>query len=398
MCSLPGMQAMCQDNTRALVGIGAALLVLATTAVILRLASRRMSALTFWWDDVAIIASLVLYTICITLVKLSILLFYYRLFGVRKTFRRVIVAALALVITWCIAIVLLNILQCIPIQAAWIRPYPHSKCLNNNTSLLGTAITNVVIDLAILVLPIEPIWRLNLTLRKKLALTTIFCIGAFICAAAMIRVWAIRNIDQTDVTWSYVRPLTWSAVEISIGITCACLPILQPLLQATFGSCFGRAFHTSHDTGKSNAYASGGKQISGGSHARPQMARRTTSDYSRFGPRQAGTYLHWGKFFDYPNKDKEANAGSLNDHTFASNRTFEFASSGRADAISGTEGQVDIIHGNDCIFQRYRDCPWSGSNKLNAKYVANGWYPVVPQISTSGALGTVTIKRLHIGK
>ncbi len=49
-------------------------------------------------------------------------------------------------------------------------------------------------------IPIEPIWRLN------------------------IRVWAIRNINQTDVTWSYGRLLTWSGVEISIGITCACLP------------------------------------------------------------------------------------------------------------------------------------------------------------------------------
>lgn len=124
------------------------------------------------------IAYQVLYSICITLVKVSILLFYYRIFGVRKAFRKIIIGALVLVTCWCIAIVLLNILQCIPVQAAWIRPYPHSKCINNNTSLLGTAITNVVIDLGILILPIEPIWRLNLTLRKKLALTAIFCIGA----------------------------------------------------------------------------------------------------------------------------------------------------------------------------------------------------------------------------
>lgn len=255
------------------------------------------------------IAYQVLYSICITLVKISILLFYYRLFGVRKTFKKVIVCALALVTCWCVAIVLLNILQCIPIQAAWIRSYPHSKCINNNASLLGTAITNVVIDLAILGLPLEPIWRLNLTLRKKLALTAIFCIGALyvpgnsvyeselttcrsICAAAMIRVWAIRNIDQTDVTWSYVRPLTWSGVEISIGITCACLPILQPLLQATFGSCFGRGLDTSRNT----TYGNSGKQTSGGS-GRPQMVRRTTSDFTRFPHRQSekgrGTLTTW---------------------------------------------------------------------------------------------------------
>lgn len=219
MCSLPGMQDMCNDNARLLIGVCTALLVLATSAVILRLISRRISALPFWWDDVAITLSLlvsygcsalafvdaragvgrhfetvsenhvvllfkttvayeILYSICITLVKISILLFYYRLFAVRKGFQRTIFVALALVTCWCLVIVLLNILQCIPVKAAWIRPFPHSKCINNNASLLGTAITNVIIDLAILILPIEPIWRLNLTIRRKLALTAIFCLGA----------------------------------------------------------------------------------------------------------------------------------------------------------------------------------------------------------------------------
>lgn len=107
-----------------------------------------------------------------------------------------------------------------------------------------------------------------------------------ICAAAMIRVWAIRNVDQTDVTWSYVRPLTWSGVEISIGITCACLPILQPLLQATFGSCFGRSLDSSGHTGRHNTYGNSGKHTPSESHTRPQVARRSTSDYSRFGQKQ----------------------------------------------------------------------------------------------------------------
>ena len=54
------------------------------------------------------------------------------------------------------------------------------------------------------------------------------------------------NIDQTDVTWSYARPLTWSAVEISIAITCACLPTFQPLVRAVFGRCISRTTMNSH--------------------------------------------------------------------------------------------------------------------------------------------------------
>ena len=64
MCSLPGMHDMCNTHTHTLVGVCAALLALATTAVMLRLVSRRLSALTFWWDDVMIVASLLVSYAC----------------------------------------------------------------------------------------------------------------------------------------------------------------------------------------------------------------------------------------------------------------------------------------------------------------------------------------------
>lgn len=111
----------------------------------------------------------------------------------------------------------------------------------------------------------------------------------------------------------------------------------------------------------------------------------------------AATYLHWGKFYEFPDKDKEVPTSDVNDKTIASNKTFKFAAVGRDGAASGTEGQVDIMQGNERIFQLYWSVPWSGSNVLNAKYVADKWYPVIPQISTSGAIGTVNIKIVYIG-
>jgi len=59
MCSLPGMKAMCLSNTSIVIGLCAALLALATIAVMLRLISRWLSALPFWYDDAAILLSLV---------------------------------------------------------------------------------------------------------------------------------------------------------------------------------------------------------------------------------------------------------------------------------------------------------------------------------------------------
>ena len=123
------------------------------------------------------VAYQILYCICISLIKISILLFYYRLFGVRKQFKITVFVVLAAVCAWCVAIVLVDLFQCVPVKAAWIRPYPHSKCMDNNASLLGTAITNVVLDFTILVLPLAPIWSLALTMRQKMTLSAIFLLG-----------------------------------------------------------------------------------------------------------------------------------------------------------------------------------------------------------------------------
>ncbi|CAD6589656.1 MAG: hypothetical protein ASARMPREDX12_003920 [Alectoria sarmentosa] len=343
MCASPGMSQMCQDNTHIVIGTCIGLIVLSTSAVLLRLASRRVSALSFWWDDAVIILSLmgsfacsalmlidakngvgrhfetvpessvvilfkttvaydIFYCVCVTLTKISILLFYYRLFGVNKNFKYACYVVLTLVTCWCIAIVLTVLFQCIPVEAAWIRPYPHSKCINSNASLLGTAITNVILDIVILVLPMVPIWSLSLTVRQKVTLTAIFLLGAFICGAAIVRVWAIINIDQTDVTWSYVRPLIWSSVEISIGITCACLPTLQPLIQL----CLGRRSLSNPSRRNPNApnnnnnnnnnqyprYGSGlGYAVGIQAHGRPQMVglrRPSNTEFYRLKERGGG--------------------------------------------------------------------------------------------------------------
>lgn len=108
-------------------------------------------------------------------------------------------------------------------------------------------------------------------------------------------------------------------------------------------------------------------------------------------------YLQWGKFYDYPDKDKEVSTSSVNDQSIPAKDTFQFAACGRESAASGTEGQIDVMDGDKRIFELYWDCPWSGSNQLYTRYVAKDWYPIVPSISSSGATGTVTIKIIYQG-
>ncbi|KAL9073847.1 MAG: hypothetical protein Q9161_002679 [Pseudevernia consocians] len=111
----------------------------------------------------------------------------------------------------------------------------------------------------------------------------------------------------------------------------------------------------------------------------------------------SGAYLQWGKFYEHPDENKEVSIKTVDNQPIPSKGAFQFASCGRESSPSGTEGQIDIMNGNERIFQLYWDCPWSGDNKLYVKYVAENWYPVVPPVQTSGALGTVTIKVINQG-
>ena len=108
-------------------------------------------------------------------------------------------------------------------------------------------------------------------------------------------------------------------------------------------------------------------------------------------------YAHWGKFYAFPDKHAEVDIGTVANQTFGPKKSFKFASCGRENASSGTEGQLDVMHGTERLFQLYWCCPYIGQNKVNARYVAEGWVAAVSEFSESGAIGPVTIKVINVG-
>jgi hypothetical protein len=102
-------------------------------------------------------------------------------------------------------------------------------------------------------------------------------------------------------------------------------------------------------------------------------------------------YIHWGKLYQYPEKDQEVGKDTVENKSFASGSSFSLASCGRSDSASGTEGEFSLYDGSEQVMKVYWSCPWSGSNKFATYYVKEGWFPAATGWSTSGALGTITI-------
>ncbi|MCJ1246983.1 hypothetical protein MMC30_004194 [Trapelia coarctata] len=168
-----------------------------------------------------------LYPLTITATKISILLFYPRIFSVPRF------------------LLATTIVGCRPISAAWTPASTFETapvCINSVSLFWFSAIFLLFTDIAILCLPLSMIWRLQLSAQQKLILSGIFMLGSFVLVASILRivymgsdiVMAGNMAPQSHPVSS--QPVTaaagtqWAIVETQLAIICACLPMLRPIL------------------------------------------------------------------------------------------------------------------------------------------------------------------------
>lgn len=86
-------------------------------------------------------------------------------------------------------------------------------------------------DLWILVLPLKLIMRIPRPPREKIALFIIFGLGIVSTIASTVRLQSLRIFTLSNDPFYDSLPInTWSMVEVNIGILCASIPTLKPLV------------------------------------------------------------------------------------------------------------------------------------------------------------------------
>lgn len=115
----------------------------------------------------------------IVCIKCSIITVYYRLFGVRKGIARICYVLMGMTVAWGIATLFPAIFQCKPIHVAWDLTSTRSECFKLRAYFVGTNVPNVLLDFAILVTPLYPLWKLKLPTTKKVLISGVFALGAW---------------------------------------------------------------------------------------------------------------------------------------------------------------------------------------------------------------------------
>ncbi|KAF3028531.1 hypothetical protein E8E15_008997 [Penicillium rubens] len=173
------------------IAVSTELVVLSTVIVGIRVAARVIKS-NLGWDDYAICLSIcffaneISYTLLVPTIKVSILLLYRRIFSVPK-FQLASLLAGGLVLAWCLAVFITVLVQCRPISFNWNKNQS-GTCISAKSFFFGNAISNLLIDVIILALPIPMVLQLQLRLSQKLTILGIFLLGGFVCVASVMRV------------------------------------------------------------------------------------------------------------------------------------------------------------------------------------------------------------------
>ncbi|KAK1065573.1 hypothetical protein LTR74_007771 [Friedmanniomyces endolithicus] len=266
-----------QGRSETVLAVTIAMTLLSTLFVFFRLVSRVAIVEKFLWDDGIIVvacawglgrheanvpsawestqrkanfAFTVLYQPALMALKTSIVVFYLSFATTHRVFWWACIATLVVVNAGGLAITLVTIFQCHPVSAIFDAVVPaYASCTDIVTIFLSSTPLNLITDFAILFLPMPILTSMRLPRKQKIILIITFSFGLFVMAVDVVRIAYLQSASQirltevqgqggsssqntqaTDVSYDTSLSYMWSVVEVHVGIVCANVPGLKPLV------------------------------------------------------------------------------------------------------------------------------------------------------------------------
>ena len=124
--------------------------------------------------------------------------------------------------------------NCQPFSYTWhrINNSAGGHCLDNQGGTLPFGVSNLILDIAVIVLPLPYLYTLKLKRAKKVALMGIFALGFVISIISAVRIWTVVGTGQKDFSYGAAEIALWSFLETGLSVVNCCLPVIQPALLA----------------------------------------------------------------------------------------------------------------------------------------------------------------------
>ncbi|KAF2397694.1 hypothetical protein EJ06DRAFT_558694 [Trichodelitschia bisporula] len=167
-------------------------------------------------------------------IHLSLLAFYYRLFGKHlfTRLRYLLHATVLALLSMTIIFFFLFIFQCHPISAYWT--FAPASCLDEEAIVSVYGIVKTLFDFLITSLPIPVILRLEMPPWRRYAVALLLGLGYLVTIAGIVRTyytWQALHTPDYDLSWYQGISVIASAVENDLAIITACVPTIRPLVR-----------------------------------------------------------------------------------------------------------------------------------------------------------------------
>ncbi|KAI0802500.1 hypothetical protein GGR55DRAFT_700984 [Xylaria sp. FL0064] len=197
----------------------------------------------FWvTDDAEVLTEKIFFAFILTqnfafgFAKLSILYFYRRIFYTR-TFKIVTSVMIVVVGIWAVGFFFAYLFRCgTNFWALWAPlKFLIEYCYDSKPLFYTLAISDVITDFVILSLPLFWVWRLNMSIAKRFALSGVFLLGALEISTGIARLVVYINQSKdfkknADGIGHLTTLMIWSMVEMGIAVIAGCLPLIWPLV------------------------------------------------------------------------------------------------------------------------------------------------------------------------
>ncbi|PKK40805.1 hypothetical protein CI102_15312 [Trichoderma harzianum] len=183
----------------------------------------------------------VLYVVIMTIVKISLSLFYLDLFP-GTNFRRVVWGTIIFNIASGLSFVIGSLVQCVPMSLTWeqFSDSSHGHCIDMNSFGWANAAVNVATDLWLIVIPLFQLYKLDTQWRRKLSAAIMFMTGVIATIVSLLRFQSLVHFANTaNPTWDHWSIAWWSTIEVNISIICTCIPSIRLILAHIFPRAIG---------------------------------------------------------------------------------------------------------------------------------------------------------------
>lgn len=184
------------------------------------------------------------------LIKISILLLWKRMLSPIRSFQLLCWVMIVIVAAWSISFFFATLFQC---GTNWDWNWAPiafflTQCTDTLNMLTVFCGTDVLTDFVIMLMPVPIIWRLKMSVKRKIGVTSVFMVGIFTIGAGIARTYiylvtSYDKEDNPDFIADFTLFILWSEIEVNVAMIVCCMPVFGPVLGQWRDSLYRRLGH-----------------------------------------------------------------------------------------------------------------------------------------------------------